>query len=101
MKTLKERYEGVCNAYVKAFVKKHGYEFTDWIPTERVGEIACFVEQYFFSLSDIIYDIDNKLPNGLIFEWQEYLVDYHFSHLGTDDEYKQINLDAYSKGLRI
>lgn len=101
MKKLKERYEVICNAYIRAFVKKHGYEFTDWIPIERVGEIACFIEQYFFTLTDIMYDIDNDLPKGLIFEWQEYHLEYHFANLGSDNEYVQINLKDYINGLRL
>jgi len=100
MKNIKEKYEKICSAYVHVFVKKHGYEFTDWV-ADDVGGIACFIEQYYFSLDDIRYDINNDLPKNLIFEWQEYLIDNHFKNQELGIEDVVINLRSYWKGLRV
>jgi hypothetical protein len=65
------KYESICHTYIDIFVKKHGYEFSHWIADE-IGDVACFIEQYFFNFNDIRYDIDNNIPKGRIFEWQNY-----------------------------
>jgi len=100
MKDLKTRYEKICSDYIKTFVKKHDYEFSGWVGDD-IGGIACFVEQYYFNLNDIVYDVNNNLPQNLIFEWQEYLVDKHFKNqeLGVEDV--NINLRSYWKGMRL
>lgn len=70
MNKLQKQYEDVCNEYIKVFVKKHGYEFDYWI-ADQVGGIASFIEQYFFNLQDIVWDINSNQPEGLIFKWQD------------------------------
>lgn len=76
---LKQNYELACDAYITAFVYKHGYEFTGWV-ADQVGGIAEFIEQYFFNMEDIRYDIDNKLPKDKIFEWQDYGIEQQLSN---------------------
>jgi len=71
---LKKEYEAICNEYIKDFVKKQGYEFSYWV-ADKVGGIACFIEQYFFNIDDIRYDIDNKVKKGRIFEWQDFCIE--------------------------
>lgn len=88
---LKKRYEDVCNEYLQLFIKKHGYEFSFWVGDD-VGDCACFIDQYFFSFSDIAYDINTKCKKGLIFEWHDYNLE-----LGEN----AINYYSYSKGLRM
>lgn len=100
MKDLKSRYEKICSDYIRAFVKKHDYEFSGWV-SDEVGGIACFIEQYYFNLNDIVYDVNNDLPVNLIFEWQEYLVDKHFQNQKTGVEDVNINLRSYWKGMRV
>jgi hypothetical protein len=88
---LQKRYEKICNEYIQLFVEKHGYEFDGWIGNE-VGGIASFIDQYFFSFGDIIFDINNNCEVGLIFHWQDDTIDHK-------DEC-MINYYSYSKGLR-
>jgi hypothetical protein len=89
---LKKQYVFVCNEYINKFINKQGYDFSGWVGDD-VGGVACFVEQYFFSLDDIVYDINNKCEKGLIFAWQE-----HNLEVGSD---KAINYYSYSRGLRM
>ena len=72
--TLKTEYERICNAYIEEFTAKQGYEFDYWVGNE-VGGIASFIEQYYFSMADIAYDLHNECKEGLIFEWQDYCID--------------------------
>lgn len=93
--TLKEQYEQAVNRYIEKFVKKHGYEFTDWVADE-VGGIAVFIEQYYFNFTDIKYDIDNKVKKGLIFQHQDDSVEHHL----TVNQEEIINFRSYAMGLR-
>ena len=74
IKLLKQEFEVICDKYLNAFVDKQGYEFSYWIANE-IGGICCFIEQYFFNLNDIRYDIENGIKKGKIFEWQDYAID--------------------------
>ena len=87
---LKKQYIFVCNEYVKKFVNKHGYEFTGWV-SDEVGGLTSFIDQYFFCISDIIYDISHRCPKGKIFEWQ----DYNLKH---PEDY--MNYHSFVKGLK-
>ena len=89
---LKKEYEKLCNEYVKKFVKKHGYEFDYWI-ADDVGGIASFIEQYYFNLSDIRYDLENKILKGEIFKWQDENVEVQDGRF--------INFNSYCMGLRV
>ena len=93
--TLKEQHEQAVNRYIEKFVKKHGYEFTDWVANE-VGGIAVFIEQYYFNFTDIKYDIDNKVKKGLIFQHQDDSVEHHL----TVNQVETINFKSYAMGLR-
>ena len=92
MTALKKKYEKVVEQYIKKFTNKHGYEFSYWCGPE-VGGIACFTDQYFFNLEDIMYDVNNEVKKGMIFQWQDDQVKY-------DGEYKSINFKSYVMGMR-
>lgn len=89
IKDLKYCYELICAEYIKKFVKKNGISFDGWVGN-HVGGIAEFINQYFYSLDDIIYDINNKLPKDMIMEWQDHNLEHECN----------INYRSYSKGLR-
>jgi hypothetical protein len=93
MKTLQEQYQALADKYVKAFVKKQGFEFTDWIGD---NQIAVFIEQYFINFDDLRFDLDKNCPKGLIFEWCDDVVHNHFHA----PEKPVINYQSYFKGLR-
>ncbi|MEG2063509.1 MAG: hypothetical protein RRY23_00060 [Alistipes sp.] len=63
MKTkLRQDYENACNAYLKAFCDKHGYDYdpTDWVGG-HVGEIVEVGDEY-ADMQTIITDIDLNAP---------------------------------------
>ena len=93
MKSLKEKYENVVDEYVKRFENKHDLILEFWVNNDSTG-VACFGDIYYFTISDIIYDINNKLPKGLILKWIEDSVDFY------EQKGQSINLHSYFKGLR-
>jgi hypothetical protein len=92
-KKLRTALDAAITNYIKAFEDKHGV-FFEWAVVDDLTGVLNFGD-YYFSMPDIVYDIDNKLPLNLIFEWQEAGLNAHF--LGNG---KQINLHSYAKGLR-
>ena len=91
MNKLKERYEKACNDYIAEFTKKQGLEFDGWVGDE-VGGIASFIDQYFFNISDIVWDINSNQSKGLILQWQDDCL---------ESNPKFINYFSYSRGLRF
>lgn len=90
IKILQNRYNKVVDDYIQLFSNKQEIEFEFWVG-DVVGGIASFGDIYFFSFSDILYDINTNQPKELILQW---LYD------GVDYPDININYYSYSKGLR-
>ena len=52
----------------------------------------------FFNLSDMYYDLKENKPKGLIFEWQNYVINYNISNHCTNSS---INYKSYCLGARF
>lgn len=91
LSALKNQYQFYCNEYAQKFANKQGIKLQYWVGDE-VGGCAAFNSQHFFSMQEIVYDIDNKCEKGLILQWQEDSVDHH--------NMTQINYHSYATGLR-
>lgn len=89
--TLIELYRYCCNEYIELFVKKQGIKFDYWIGA--TGEVAAFCDQYFFSINEIIYDIENNCEAGLICQWQDDGVEF-------SKDCHHMNYNSYVKGMR-
>lgn len=92
-KKLRKALDAAIMEYIKAFEKTHGVEF-EWATNDDLTGVLCFGDHY-FNMTDIVYDIDNKLPVKMIFEWQESGIEAHFKGIQS-----KINLHSYAKGLR-
>jgi hypothetical protein len=92
---LQDHYENICNEYIRRFSKKQEIEFDGWVGNE-VGDIASFICQYFFNVSDIMLDLSTHQPVGLILDWQSEGVDYNM----FNDDKQYINYKSYIMGLR-
>jgi len=90
--TLKDRYEKICNEYIKIFSDKQDIQFDEWMGG-IVGGVAGFISEYYFNFSDIVYDINSDQPKGLILRWQD-------DYLENVPNGRNINYYSYSKGLR-
>lgn len=94
---LKQNFEKSCADYIEYFSKKQEIEFEFWVADE-MGGIAVFCgAEYFFSLTDIILDINSQQPKGFILNWQNESVDYSLRH----DDKLYINYNSYIKGARF
>jgi hypothetical protein len=92
---LQSLHKSILNEYVNRFQAKHDIQFDYWVG-DKVGGLAVFIGEYFFSSSDIIYDIDNKCVKELIMEWHDDLIVAHCN--GSDVE---ISFPHYKNGLRF
>jgi hypothetical protein len=95
IKKLKAKYEATCMEWVQLFCEKQDLEFDGWVGNE-VGGIAGFASQYFFNLSDIIFDLNSNQFKGLILRWQNDAVDFNM----FKETPKYINYKSYTMGLR-
>lgn len=92
-KALRTALDKALTGYIKKFEKAHGVEF-DWATNGDLMDVISFGD-YYFNISDIIYDVDEKCAVGLIFEWQQACIDANFQ--GAT---RTINFRSYASGLR-
>ena len=91
---LRDKLDNILKEYINLFEEKHEVFFDCAVGDDLTG-LLCFGD-YLFTTRDVIYDIDNNLPQNLIFQWQE-------DHINDDKnpERKVINLQSYARGLRF
>lgn len=88
---MKQKLKEQLMLYIEEFEEKHGLEFDHAVGDDLMGVIA-FGNTIFFNISDIIEDIDNEYPEGLILRWNDDVIDHHP---------KYINLKSYVMGARF
>ena len=71
---MKEKLENILKEYIRLFCKKQDLEF-DFAVLDDYLDVICFGYETFISMSDIVYDIDNKIPKGVIKDWYNYIVE--------------------------
>ena len=79
MEKLKKDFETAVMNYVEFFCIKQQCDFEGWIGDE-VGGVGEF-RDYYFNISDIIYDVDNEVDARKIFRWQDYCVEHEDTKL--------------------
>ena len=97
MSNLRKKLDEALTSYIKKFEKKHGIEMEFAVSDDLMG-IICFGCIYYFSINDIVEDIDNNYPKRLILDWISDSTDYH---IRSGDYNRNINLSSYVKGLRF
>ena len=96
-KLLRANLEKSIMDYIVKFGIKHKVFFDFAVNDDIVDGPYCF-NDIFFSLSDIVYDIDIKLPGSMIFEWHETCEEYNLNKHPNDMIW--INLFSWHMGLR-
>ncbi len=86
---MRKELDKIIKKYISEFEKKHNLLFEFAVNNDLLNVLS-FGSVYYFNTSDVIYDVDNNLPNGLIIDWLE-------NNLENE---QFINLESYSKGLR-
>lgn len=97
MKDIKKQWKDICDEYLQMFADKHELELDDideynWIGGDP-GTIAT-PSDYFISMEDIRYDIDNDIPEDVFFKWYDYSLELHELDLNN------VNYSSYVKGAR-
>ena len=89
---LKRNYEKACNDYLQYFCKVYEFYYDPyyWVGGQ-VGTIVC-VDDYYFSLDDIIFCVENEVIKKELLEWYDYCVEA--GGLG----FPMINLSSWVKG---
>lgn len=87
---MRKKLDEILKKYIKLFEKKHSLNF-EFAVNDDLLDVISFGSVYFFSIDDIIFDIDTNQPKGLIIQWLEESLEY---------KDKIINYKSYSKGLR-
>jgi len=75
---LKTKYAIACDAYLREFCKKHGYDYSDayWVG-DQTGGIAD-INEIFVSMQTIIDDIELDAPEDELTKWYDYCVEMSF-----------------------
>lgn len=70
----REMFRRGCEAYLRLFCDKHGYDYEDaaqsWVAGD-VGDVVCVSDMY-VSLNDIRTDIDRDAPEEEFVKWYDY-----------------------------
>ncbi len=88
MNQLRKCLDGIIDLYIAEFEEKHDCYLEFWVSDDKTG-IAAFGDN-FFSLSDIVYDIDNECKPRAIFDWQNHQI----------DNGSKVNFKSYLAGVR-
>ena len=91
-----KRYTKACNDYLKKFCTKHGFDFDDakdsWVANLTGGIVEC--ADFFFSLEDIILDVETNTPEDEIIKW------YDFSLKEYEETGHTINYYSWLNGYK-
>ncbi len=90
---LDSEYRLACVNYACAFAKKQGIEFDGFLNDATCNTVM--FGDYYFDLSDIIFDLQNTQPKGLILRWKNDSIEAYFA-----GNFDTINYRSYCDGHR-
>ena len=88
LNNLKKSYKKAIGQYLEVFCSKQDLYVEHLVGD---GDIICFGCVFFFSFSDIMYDINTNQPAGQIIDWL---------YMCLDRQDVNINYRSYCMGLR-
>lgn len=90
---LKEQYEKACNAYLCELLNRWELDaYYGYWNIDKPGTIYHYGETHNLSMEDIIYCVENDIPENEVLEWEDYLLDAH------EFGFTLPNLDAWHNG---
>lgn len=91
---LKKNYKDACNAFLKSFSDTYDVyvDEQDWVAGD-VGTVVCINDEFYVSLDDIIYMLDNDVSWNEFLQWWDYCM--NTALLGFNDS---PNLKSWHKG---
>ena len=72
--TLQSDFEKSCLAYINAFEIKQGIKFIGYV-NDAIGILCEFEDNYFLNLHEVIVDLEQNAPKGLILHWHNLLTE--------------------------
>lgn len=75
---LRREFDKVVNKYVAALLKMYDWSacYGYWIGDDTTG-IYAYGDSHFIALRDLVYIVDNKVPEKTLDEWEEYCLWAH------------------------
>ena len=95
MKNTIKKYHAICKEIVEKFSEKQNLDFDFWVGDD-IGGVASFSCSYFFSLQDMVLDLETQQIPGFIIQWQEESTDFNL--MKEDPIF--INYISYIGGMR-
>lgn len=106
MRDMKDEWRSVCDAYLRAFCERHGYDPAEafWVGDDP-GTLAC-AEEVFVDMRDLRYDVDNEVPESRFEEWYGYEEVLHgleleFRFFKDRREFRHIKYAAFCAGAPL
>lgn len=98
IKTFKE----AANELANAFAIKQQFEPIDcyWIGEVGTG-IFCCIDQYYFSMDDIIYDLQNNIKPATALKWIDATVKYECNNINNKERKPSMNYQSWCRGVRF
>ena len=93
MNKLRQEFDKVVNKYVATLLKMYEWDayYGYWIADDTTG-IYAYGDNHFIALHDLIYIVDNKVPEEKLDEWEEYCLWAH------DHNHPVPNIHSWVKG---
>lgn len=96
-KHLKEQWEAACNGYLLELAKMYDWDceaYGFWVGND-VGGVYSYGDSTFINMDDIIFCVENNVPQETYFEYTEYCLWAH------EFGFNVPNFESYFKGCPI
>lgn len=102
MKTEIELFEDAATNLCKTFAKKQGFDYEDcyWIGGVGVGILA-IIDQYYYSMDDIIYDLRNNIKAGTATKYLDAVCYYECNNINNENRKPSMNYRSWCDGVRF
>ena len=103
---MKNAWDGICNAYLSAFCKKHLMDMNEaYWGHDDPGTIAC-IEGVFVEMDVIRYDIDNDVAPEMFWRWYNYDLDIceleeDYRYYKDEKVFNHISYASFCKGAPL
>lgn len=108
MTNIKESWREACNAYLRAFCEKHGFDYEDayWVGDDPGTTAVVCGGDYFVGINEMRSDIDLDAPESAFLSWYDYSlavmsVEMQWHDLENFKEFVHINFESWIKGAPL
>lgn len=91
--SIKKELQKITYKYVDIFCEKHDL-YLDYIVNDDPLGVYCFSNEYYVSINDIVYSVENNINEDVFFDWYQETFDRSI------DGKKTINFVSYSNGFK-